>query len=135
MRICVYGAGAIGGYLGAQLALAGEDVTLRLVDNSVVATRGAIHIAREAVSSDLFAGGELLVGGVLSGSHAVPADAGLLRDRGGRAPLGLCEPRPLALQLANRFLLEGEILVAQILVAHGRRRPVGGRAGKASRVD
>ena len=28
MRICIYGAGAIGGYLGAQLALAGEDVTL-----------------------------------------------------------------------------------------------------------
>lgn len=28
MRIAVYGAGAIGGYLGAQLALAGEDVTL-----------------------------------------------------------------------------------------------------------
>jgi len=28
MRICVYGAGAIGGYLGTQLALAGEDVTL-----------------------------------------------------------------------------------------------------------
>jgi 2-dehydropantoate 2-reductase len=28
MRICVYGAGAIGGYLGCQLALAGEDVTL-----------------------------------------------------------------------------------------------------------
>ena len=28
MRICVYGAGAIGGYLGVQLALAGEDVTL-----------------------------------------------------------------------------------------------------------
>jgi len=28
MRICVYGAGAIGGYLGAKLALAGEDVTL-----------------------------------------------------------------------------------------------------------
>ncbi len=28
MRICVYGAGAIGGYLGGQLALAGEDVTL-----------------------------------------------------------------------------------------------------------
>ena len=28
MRICVYGAGAIGGYLGAQLALSGEDVTL-----------------------------------------------------------------------------------------------------------
>ena len=28
MRIAIYGAGAIGGYLGAQLALAGEDVTL-----------------------------------------------------------------------------------------------------------
>lgn len=28
MKICIYGAGAIGGYLGAQLSLAGEDVTL-----------------------------------------------------------------------------------------------------------
>lgn len=28
MKICVYGAGAIGGYLGAKLALAGEEVTL-----------------------------------------------------------------------------------------------------------
>jgi len=28
MRIAIYGAGAIGGYLGAQLALAGQDVTL-----------------------------------------------------------------------------------------------------------
>jgi 2-dehydropantoate 2-reductase len=28
MRIAIYGAGAIGGYLGAHLALAGEDVTL-----------------------------------------------------------------------------------------------------------
>ena len=28
MKICVYGAGAIGGYLGAQLALSGVDVTL-----------------------------------------------------------------------------------------------------------
>ena len=28
MKICVYGAGAIGGYLGAELALAGLDVTL-----------------------------------------------------------------------------------------------------------
>ncbi|MEE8271158.1 MAG: 2-dehydropantoate 2-reductase [Alphaproteobacteria bacterium] len=28
MKICVYGAGAIGGLLGAQLALAGEEVTL-----------------------------------------------------------------------------------------------------------
>jgi 2-dehydropantoate 2-reductase len=28
MKICIYGAGAIGGFLGAELALAGEDVTL-----------------------------------------------------------------------------------------------------------
>lgn len=28
MRICIYGAGAIGGYVGAQLALAGADVSL-----------------------------------------------------------------------------------------------------------
>ena len=28
MKICVYGAGSIGGYLGGQLALAGHDVTL-----------------------------------------------------------------------------------------------------------
>ncbi len=28
MRICVYGAGAIGGYLGGQLSLAGQDVAL-----------------------------------------------------------------------------------------------------------
>ena len=28
MKICIYGAGAIGGYLGAGLALNGADVTL-----------------------------------------------------------------------------------------------------------
>ncbi len=28
MRICVVGAGAIGGFMGAKLALAGQDVTL-----------------------------------------------------------------------------------------------------------
>ena len=28
MKICIYGAGAIGGYLGAELALAGYDVTM-----------------------------------------------------------------------------------------------------------
>ena len=28
MKICIYGAGAIGGYLGVQLSSAGEDVTL-----------------------------------------------------------------------------------------------------------
>ena len=28
MKICIYGAGAIGGYLGVQLARAGADVSL-----------------------------------------------------------------------------------------------------------
>ena len=28
MKICIFGAGAIGGYLGVQLASAGEDMTL-----------------------------------------------------------------------------------------------------------
>ena len=28
MKICIYGAGAIGGLLGAELSLAGNDVTL-----------------------------------------------------------------------------------------------------------
>ena len=28
MKICIYGAGAIGGYLGVKLALAGADVSL-----------------------------------------------------------------------------------------------------------
>jgi 2-dehydropantoate 2-reductase len=28
MKICIYGAGAIGGYLGVQLACAGADVSL-----------------------------------------------------------------------------------------------------------
>ena len=28
MRICIYGAGAIGAWLGVQLSLAGKDVTL-----------------------------------------------------------------------------------------------------------
>ena len=28
MRICIYGAGAIGAWLGAQMSLSGEDVTL-----------------------------------------------------------------------------------------------------------
>ena len=32
MKICIYGAGAIGGYLGAKLTEIGADVTLLHVD-------------------------------------------------------------------------------------------------------
>ncbi|MCB0080397.1 MAG: hypothetical protein KDE47_05685, partial [Caldilineaceae bacterium] len=31
MRICIFGAGAIGGYLGAQLALSEQDVDVSLI--------------------------------------------------------------------------------------------------------
>ena len=40
MRICIYGAGAIGGYLGVQLALAGQDVTLIARGPHLEAMRG-----------------------------------------------------------------------------------------------
>ena len=40
MRICIYGAGAIGGYVGAQLALAGADVSLVARGPHLKAMRG-----------------------------------------------------------------------------------------------
>ena len=39
MKICIYGAGAIGGYLGVQLARAGADVSLVARGSLVSATR------------------------------------------------------------------------------------------------
>lgn len=50
MKICIYGAGAIGGYLGVQLALAGEDVTL--------IARGPHLQAMQANGLKLLIGGE-----------------------------------------------------------------------------
>ena len=50
MKIAIYGAGAIGGYLGVQLALAGEDVTL--------IARGPHLAAMQANGVRLFAGDE-----------------------------------------------------------------------------
>ena len=61
MKICIYGAGAIGGYLGAQLALAGEDVTLIARGLHLEAMRakglkllidGEEHTARPACTDD-----------------------------------------------------------------------------------
>lgn len=66
MQICIYGAGAIGGYLGVQLSLAGEDVTL--------IARGP-HL--EAMRSN---GVRLLTGGVERFAHPsctdTPAEVG-----------------------------------------------------------
>ncbi len=50
MRICIYGAGAIGGYLGVRLALAGADVTL--------IARGAHLAAMQANGVRLLINGE-----------------------------------------------------------------------------
>lgn len=50
MRICIYGAGAIGGYLGVQLALAGANVTL--------IARGAHLAAMQANGVRLLINGE-----------------------------------------------------------------------------
>ncbi len=53
MKICVYGAGAIGGYLGAKLALAGADVSL--------IARGPHLAAMKAKGLTLISGGDTLV--------------------------------------------------------------------------
>src|SRR3954466_1589627 len=49
MKICIYGAGAIGGYLGVKLALAGADVSL--------VARGAHLTAMQANGLKLLIGG------------------------------------------------------------------------------
>lgn len=62
MRICVVGAGAIGGFMGARLSSAGEDVTLiargphldaiRKNGLKLVMNDGTIHLARGAKATD-----------------------------------------------------------------------------------
>ena len=60
MRICIVGAGAIGGFLGAKLALAGEDVTLIARGPHLAA------IQRDGLRLLMADGGEA----VASGTHA-----------------------------------------------------------------
>lgn len=61
MRICIYGAGAIGGYVGAQMALAGADVSLvargphlkAMKDNGLrLRIGGAERVARVTCTDD-----------------------------------------------------------------------------------
>jgi len=66
MRICIYGAGATGGYLGARLAQAGHDVTL--------IARGAHLAAMQAQGVTLLMGDEQRV--VYPRCIEHPADAG-----------------------------------------------------------
>jgi 2-dehydropantoate 2-reductase len=65
MRIAVIGAGAIGGYVGVKLALAGEDVTfivrganleaIRARGMKLVTADGAEHVARNGLATDNYA--------------------------------------------------------------------------------
>jgi 2-dehydropantoate 2-reductase len=82
MRICIYGAGAIGGYLGAQLSLAGEDVTLIARGPHLAAMRerglrlrigGEERIAHPRCTSDPAEAGEQDVVIVTLKAHSVPA--------------------------------------------------------------
>src|SRR5689334_23240269 len=84
MRVCVVGAGAIGGYMGARLALAGEHVTLiaRGAHLQAIQERGltlqsadgAAEVARPALAtSDMGAAGSQDVVIVAVKAHSLPA--------------------------------------------------------------
>jgi ketopantoate reductase len=81
MKICIYGAGAIGGYLGVELARAGADVSL--------VARGAHLAAMRAHGLTLQIGGEECTlrraasgsASMSSGASTVPAKSALTRPR------------------------------------------------------
>ena len=75
MKIAVVGAGAIGGYLGARLALAGEDVTFIARNKNLAAINAHGFRLIEEDGSERHAG---TVRAVASVAEAGPADAVLL---------------------------------------------------------
>ena len=84
MKICIYGAGAIGGLLGAQLSLAGEEVTLiaRGPHLQAMKTKGLTLridgkelVARPQVTADPAAAGPQDYVIVTLKAHSVPAAA------------------------------------------------------------
>ena len=88
MRICVYGAGAIGGYLGAQLALAGEDVTLIARGRHLEAMRrngvrllidGEERVAHPRCTSDPAMAGEQDYVFVTLKAHSAPSVVDLMQ--------------------------------------------------------
>src|SRR5579885_3204657 len=94
MRICIVGAGAIGGYLGAKLALAGEDVTLIARGPHLAAmqahgltlqTTGADGAPHEAVAANVRATSDMAEAGEQDAvfltlkAHSVPAVASAMR--------------------------------------------------------
>lgn len=63
--------------------LAGGDLMVRVIDNSHAAARGDIEVAREVISSDLFAGGRLnCPRAAIRGSLAVARGGAEVRDLG-----------------------------------------------------
>lgn len=88
MRICIVGAGAIGGYLGVQLALAGRDVTLIARGAHLAAMQarglkllidGEERIARPRCIEDPAQAGPQDYVFITLKAHSVPAVAGSLR--------------------------------------------------------
>jgi 2-dehydropantoate 2-reductase len=90
MKICIVGAGAIGGYLGARLALSGEEVTLiargahlEAITRHGLTLRmadGAAEVARPALAtSDMRAAGPQDAVIVAVKAHALPAVAPAMR--------------------------------------------------------
>lgn len=84
MKICIYGAGAIGGLLGAQLALAGEAVTLIArgphlaalkANGLILRIEGEERVARPQATSDPREAGPQDVVIVTLKAHSVPAAA------------------------------------------------------------
>ncbi len=93
MRVCIYGAGAIGGYLGVHLALAGADVTLiargahlaAMQANGVrLISDGAEQIAHPRCTDDPTAVGEQDFVIVTLKAPSVPGVVGLMQPLLGR---------------------------------------------------
>ncbi|MCC5609815.1 2-dehydropantoate 2-reductase [Nostoc sp. CHAB 5834] len=88
MKICIVGAGAIGGYLGAKLALAGESVTLIARGSHLEAIQknglkllmadGSSQIVSPLATSDIQSAGPQDVVILTVKAHSVPAIAPLL---------------------------------------------------------
>ncbi len=87
MRIAIFGAGAIGGYLGVQLALAGEDVTLIARGEHLRAMQehgvrllidGEERVARPRCTADASEAGEQDYVVLAVKAHAVPGVAAAL---------------------------------------------------------
>ncbi len=94
MRICIYGAGAIGGLLGAELALAGCDVTLIARGPHLAAMRakgltlrrdGTERVARPTATDDPATAGPQDYVILTVKAHAVPAIAAAMQPMLGPA--------------------------------------------------